>query len=338
MAWSIPDDLPSASERWATPEFRTELEAWVGGEVGAVRQSEQVRLRPWSTVWRVDTAAGVFYAKQNCPMQGFEAALVAELQTIAPHRVVPAAAVDLDRGFLLTPDQGPVLWREGAPTAPGSWESLVVAASLLQREVSPHADHLVAQVGLTALPPERSGEQAADRIEALAALPEGDARRLVPAAAAGLRAHLPVVQGWGDHVAALGLPLTLQHNDLHEANAFDTPTGLRFFDFGDAVVAHPLSALLVPLNIAGYDLGEDPTDPRLRRIADAALEVWSDLVPVRALRAALPAALQLGRLGRVESWLRCTASMNAAERTEFGPHAATWLGTLIEDAPVRYDG
>ena len=38
------------------------------------------------------------------------------------------------------------------------------------------------------------------------------------------------VAGW---VKELGLPLTLNHNDLHENNVFDVQGRLRFFDFGD---------------------------------------------------------------------------------------------------------
>jgi hypothetical protein len=69
-------------------------------------------------------------------------------------------------------------------------------------------------------------------------------------------------------------------------------------------------------------------------VADAALEVWSDVVPVRELRAALPAALSLGRLGRVESWARCQPSLSDEELDEWGHVAAAWLGTLDADPPV----
>ena len=59
--------------------------------------------------WRVTTVDGVFYAKQNTDGQAFEAALIAELAALAPDHVIPVAAVDTDRGLLLTPDQGQVL-------------------------------------------------------------------------------------------------------------------------------------------------------------------------------------------------------------------------------------
>lgn len=336
MPWTLPEDLPSSSEHWASSEFRDELAAWVTEQVGEPHAMVQVKLRSWSTVWRVETGAGVYYAKQNCPLQNFEAALLAELRVLAPDDIVPVTAVDTARGFLLTPDQGPVLAKDDETTNLRVWRELVVAASRLQRAVAPDVDDLATRVGLTRMPSEEAEECAADRIEALAALPAGDPRRLDRDVAARLRRHLPTVGRWSDEVAALGLPLTLNHNDLHENNAFDTPAGLRFFDFGDAVVSHPFGVLLIPLNIVGGDLDAAPDDPRLLAVADAALEVWSDLAPMSELRAALPAALQLGRLARTESWLRCTPSMNSAERAEFGGYAATWLATLTEDAPARF--
>lgn len=336
MGWSLPVALPSSSERWASVAFQEELRRWVADHVGSVRAMDRVKLRPWSAVWRVEADDGIFYAKQNCPLQNFEAALVAELQSIAPADIVPLAAVDTDRGFLLTPDQGPVLWREGVATDLGTWTSLLVAASRFQREVVPQVDDLETRVGLTRMPPEQAGQYAEDRLEALSALPGDDPRRLDPEVALRVRALIPVVEQWGEQVAALGLPLSLHHNDLHENNAFDTPTGLRFFDFGDTVVAHPLEVLLVPFAIVTRDLEVGSGDPSLWAVADAALEVWSDLASMRDLRAALPAALQLGRLARVESWLRCAASMTPPELAEYGSYAAVWLGTLAKPPPLSH--
>ena len=61
-------------------------------QVGIVRAMAPVKLRPWSTVWRVEADAGIFYAKQNCPGQNFEAALVLELHEISPTGIVPVVA------------------------------------------------------------------------------------------------------------------------------------------------------------------------------------------------------------------------------------------------------
>jgi hypothetical protein len=329
---ALPERDTSLSERWGTDEFRAELREWCASVVGPVTSMSQHKLRGWATVWRVETADGVWFAKQNCPGQQLEAPLMARLARLVPDRVVPVTAAG--DGFLLTPDQGKVF----SETAGGdleNWVRLTGEAALLQRELVPHHAELMA-LGMTELRPEETADYVTARIEQYAALTAGDARRLEPDVAERLRAHLPVVRRWAEQVAALGLPLTLNHNDLHEDNVFDVDGRLLFFDFGDALVTEPLGVLLIPLNILGGKLEADGDDPRLWRVAEAALEVWSDLAPMAELRAALPAALQLARCGRVESWVRCQPSLSTEELAEWGPVAATWLGTLDADPPVGW--
>jgi hypothetical protein len=328
------DALPardvSLSSRWPTDEFREELRAWCEQQVGPVTAMAQHKLRGWATVWRVTTADGSWFAKQNCPGQLFEQPLMTLLARLAPDRVVPVRAEG--DGFLLTPDQGPV-FHETAGDDLENWVRLARDAALLQRELVAHLDDLLA-VGTTRLGPDEAHDYVAARVEQYAGLPEDDARRLADDVADRLRARLPAVRRWAEQVAGLGLPLALNHNDLHENNVFDVDGRLLFFDFGDALVTDPLGVLLIPLNILGDKLAAGPDDPRLWRVADAALEVWGDLVPPAQLRAALPAALQLGRLGRVESWVRCQPSLSDDQLAEWGPVAAAWLGTLLEEPPV----
>jgi hypothetical protein len=330
----LPERDLSLSSRWETPEFRDELRAWCEAQVGPVLDLEQHKLRGWATVWRVTTAEAGWYAKQNCPGQLFEQPLMALLAQLAPDRVVPVEAAS-DR-FLLTPDQGPVFY-ETAGADLENWVRLARDAALLQRELVPHVADIVA-TGATPLPPEQAHDYVAARVEQYAALDAADPRRLAPDVAERLRVHLPQVRRWADQVAALGLPLTLNHNDLHENNVFDVDGRLLFFDFGDSLVTEPLGVLLVPLNVLADKLGADCDDARLWRVVDAALEVWSDVVPSSELRRAVPAALQLGRLGRVESWVRCQPSLSDDQLAEWGPVAATWLGTLDADPPVGHLG
>ena len=167
------------------------------------------------------------------------------------------------------------------------------------------------------------------RISGLVGLSPSDPRRLGAEPAAALRAQLSQIERYADQVASLGLPLSLNHNDLHQNNVFSVDDRLRFFDFGDALLTQPLAVLLVPLQMLGRALGAGHADRRLRRVADAALEVWSDLAPASELRAALPAALELGRLVRVECWLRCSVSAMDADLAEWGEAAPGWLKTLL---------
>ena len=323
------------SDVWRSEAFDAELRSFVTSAVGEPEVFEPVKVRPWSAVWRVEAGEQVYFAKQNCPGQAHEARLLSALVKIAPEYVVPVVAADPGRDLLLTADVGRTLYEIGGDRDVATWCRIVSDAALLQRAVVPHAEDL----GLTEMAPECATTYVGDAIGRLGALPEGDPRRLPEEVAEQLRALLPTIERWSDQVAELDLPLTLNHNDLHEANVVATngpDASLRFFDFGDAVLTEPLGALLVPLNVSSEELEAGPDDLRLRRIADAALEVWTDYAPARALRAALPAALQLARLARVESWRRCLGTMTAEERAEFGSYPADWLGTLLADPPVGH--
>lgn len=325
--------LPSTSERWASPEFSAELTEWVTTAVGEPQTLEPVRDRSWSTVWRVQSPAGTFYAKQNTPLQSFEARLLTVLGELAPAHVVPVVAADPGRDLLLTPDQGPVLGDAlqdvGEEHLLEAVRRMIGTAAQLQRDVAPGAARL-ADAGLVRLAPSDALPYVQQRLDDFTSLPAGDPRSFEPGRALALEAALPSVGAAVDQVTALGLPLTLNHNDLHTFNVFEVDGRLRFFDFGDAVLSEPLGALMVPLGWVARRLEAPADDPRVRGVAEPALEVWSDLAPLTELRAALPAALRLARLARCESWLRCFAAMNDAELAEWGDAAAFWLASAAD--------
>lgn len=318
------------SATWGTEEFLAELCSFVGGAVGVPDRIERIADRPWSAVWRVTAGGTTSYVKQNCPGQAHEARLVAGLAGLAPEYVVPVLAADPERDLLLTVDLGPTLREVGRVTDIDLWCRIAAAGAALQRLTAEAAPAW----GLTTLAPAEAMTYVANAVGRLAALEPGDPRRLEPHVATRLHALLPTVERWSDVVEEADLPLVVMHNDLHTSNVVADDDSLRFFDFGDAVLGEPLGNLLVPLNTLRDDLGARSDDARLWRVADAAIEVWSDLVPAAALRAALPAALQLGRLARVESWRRCVATMTPAEREVWGSAPAAWLSTLLEPSPV----
>ncbi len=287
------------------------------------------RIRFWSVHLSAPTDSGRFWFKENCPEQLFEARLVAALAGCAAERVLRVAAVDPDRGWILSPDQSPVL-RDAGPVSAAGWQRLLVDYALLQREVT--AQHLdLPGLGLTVLTPADAPAHLDRRLNELSRLPADDPGRLADADAARLRSLVPTVARWAETVTDLGLPLTLEHSDLHTGNAFATPvrTPLRVFDFGDAVCSSPLLSLLVPIRAMTVDDAADRLTPaEVDRVVDAYLEVFSDLVPLPALRAAVPAAVELGKLNRQESWRRTLLSADAAGYAELGDAPAAWLAML----------
>ncbi len=111
-------------------------------------------------------------------------------------RVVPVTAVDLDRDFLMTPDQGPVL---GETVGDGiePWCAVAREAALLQRDIAGHVDELEA-AGARRLGAAEAASYVVTRVEQYAALPDGDPRRLDEATADRLRATLPEVERWAE--------------------------------------------------------------------------------------------------------------------------------------------
>ncbi|GAA1478986.1 hypothetical protein GCM10009623_34320 [Nocardioides aestuarii] len=282
-----------------------EVGRWVGEQVDSDVTVELAKVRPWAVVWQAtDDRDRSWWAKQNCPGQAFEAELVAVLARLAPAYVVPVAAADTRRGLLLTPDQGQVFAETVRDDDIDAWVRLVQRAMELARATADHGADLLA-TGLTA---SRVPESVADRVA---------------------RAR--------EEAGAAGLPDTLVHNDLHEHNAFDDPAGLRFFDFADAVWDHPLTGLLVPLNMLASHLGDPgPDDGRMRRVADAALEVWTDRASLAELRRALAPALRLGRLARAESWARIEPHLDSGDLDDFGGAVDAWLDRLDDPLPVSF--
>ena len=82
----------------------------------------------------------------------------------------------------------------------------------------------------------------------------------------------PAVVEWCERLAASPMPASIDHNDLH---AFNILAGERFYDWGDAVVAHPFASMLalewVDTDAAGRE-----------RLRDAYLEPFADFAPTRS--------------------------------------------------------
>ena len=104
--------------------------------------------------------------------------------------------------------------------------------------------------------------------------------------------------------------------DLHPWNVL---TGGRFYDWGDAVVAHPFAVALVPLGF----LSE-----RLERARDAYLEVFSDRAPHAELVADLELACRVAKIARALIWERALRSSRDQGETIEPRFATAPLETL----------
>jgi hypothetical protein len=310
------------------------LAALGGTSTGPVRT---VRVRAWSILRQVPTSTGLVWFKANVPGNGFEAAVVEALAGWAPDFVVPPLAVDPDQGWLLSPDGGPTLRAAMADRPdPTRWAELLSRYAELQRLVAPHGDRLVG-LGLPDLRPGRMPAALADLLADPTVILAAPVR-------AALVALIPEYDRWCAELAADGLPPAIQHDDLHDDNVFVGGAELRFFDWGDACLAHPFGTLLVTLNAAANRFGFDPAGPELARLRDAYLEPWTGLCDQAGLRRSVRLALRVAKVGRAVSWRRALAGATDLgwQAALGGPpriapeHASAvgaWLETLAEPQP-----
>ena len=140
-----------------------------------------------------------------------------------------------------------------------------------------------------------------------------------------------------DGVARLdsaGVAHTIQHDDLHGGNIVVGPAGDRFFDWGDAVIAHPFATLNVTFNSIAHRTARDLGDPAFDRLRDAYLEAWTDVAPRDVLLDAVRLARDLGCIGRALAWERALLDLAPDEMDGHGDAIAGWLVEFGE----RLDG
>jgi hypothetical protein len=263
---------------------------WISEHLRVTGPLETVKERPWSFVVKVPTAEGLFWFKENRGQTGYEAGLIEALARWVPGRVLAPAAVDAARGWSLLPDGGPVLREAGA----GDWAAMLASHAQLQLDLGGFSDHMLSLGVPNQAPTAMASWARANNAPAL---------------------DLPPVS----------VPLSLQHDDLHDGNVFASG---KVFDWGDSAVAHPFGVLLVSLRVLADMRGLKPGDPELARARDAYLEPWSAYGTRAELTREAEAVVEFAKLGRAMSWQRAMTSASPAEIAELGDPVQGWLGEI----------
>ena len=321
---------------WASPDWREEVQRWITQVLDSCNLSqtgplEPTRIRFWSTQLTVPTNHGRLWFKENNPGQFTEAALLAAMSDVVPDHVVTPLAIEPTKGWLLSPDHGKTL-ASLQSTDYQLWVRVVTDFADLQKQLVPHGAVLAA-AGLVSMDPAIAGNFASNQLLLHTGLPPDHPLYLSPQAADGVYSSIPALEEAAAAVLAAGIPLSLEHNDLHSGNAFipgTTTAPLRFFDFGDSYWAHPFSSLYVPLTVMQEQWETTVDDARIRRVISAYLECWTDYAPLAELRLAVEPALKLARLHRYGSWLRLLIHADDSSMSEYGPHALEYLRTLTD--------
>ena len=312
--------------RWTQPSWRADAERWIRNRVDELGREliklEQPHVRPWGTVYRIETDAGVVWFKAPIAPLAYEASLLDQVATRRPDAVPRLLAADDSPGWMLIADAGtqlPDLYPDGVPIE--LWEEFLPTYAQLQLDAAPAAGALLA----AGVPDRRSHHLVDGYLRVL-----DDDRLVRPAAEpltddelARLRGLVPTLVEAIETVAALGLPDTIHHDDLHAWNVcVDDDGRYRFIDWGDASIAQPLLSLYVPLvRVPENDIA---------RARDAYLEPWAALSPRAELVAACDAALLLAQLTGTLKWELISAALTDEERGDYANVIPKRLRYLLE--------
>ena len=289
--------------------------------------AEPARIVPWSTVYRIPTADGPTWAKENWKGACYEARLMGLLARHSPRNVLHPLALEARQGWLLLPDGGSTIdTLTPHSLAYDLWTEALVEYAGLQRRMEAHVPAM-----LTGGVPDRRSERLPelfDRIvEARDALAVGEEGGLSEAEWEELGQLSPRIHGWCLRLAQDGIPPSIQHDDLKEENVF-LKEGFRIFDWGEAVVAHPFTSLLSALDMTERAFGLPPEDSGLARVRDAYLSIWMDELDADFLVEQAAVAVRTGIV------IRATALLNSPEGIRATAHEwiRSWMRRLLREA------
>jgi len=294
-------------------------------------------VRPWSTAFRIPTDGGTSWLKATGPGPAHEGPLLEVFRERGVDHVLLAFAVHPDRPWFLSEDGGPTL-RQTRPDGSGdhdleAWERILREYAALQRSLeSGEAVSAMRAAGVPDGRPERLTGELARLLDDDAAWEQlhDDERDEGRTARSRLRQQLPEVAERAAELASTGIAPSVQHDDLHGGNVLVGPSGDRFFDWGDAVVAHPFSTLTVTFNSIAHKTGMLQTDPAFARLEAVYLEAWIDVAPLAALVRAGRLARVFGGLNRALNWERALIGVDDDELAEFGDSVAGWVIEFAE--------
>jgi hypothetical protein len=319
---------------FADPTVRDGMLDWAAGQLaerdrGPIVASEQPHVAPWGTVLRLETPDGPLWLKASTPALAHEGDVIAVLAARRPDLAPVLVAHDAERGLMLQEDAGARL-RElrGDDPALGRWLELLPLYAELQLAVAADRDALVAagapDRGAAMLP-----RRLAEALEDEEPLRRSD-EALDDEALARLRALVPRVAEAAARLAELGVPESIQHDDLHDGQVFVRGEAYRFIDWGDACVAHPFLTLVVTERVLRYLVKLD--EATIGRLLDAYLEPFTLHAPHAALVASLPDVRLLGSICRALSWGRIVADLDGEGRDRYADGLPGWLQLALEAA------
>jgi hypothetical protein len=281
---------------------------------------------------RVPTDGTPVWFKASGPGAAHEGPLLEVFRAHRIEHVLLPIAVHPELPWLLFDDGGPTL-RATRPDGTGdhdiaAWERILPEYAALQRSVEGEGtrDEMLA-AGIPDCRPGRLPGELARLLDDDVAWSRitDDERVAADAARRRLRGNLAAVGEVVAELEAARIPASIQHDDLHGGNILVGPGGDQFFDWGDAVIAHPFATLTTTFNSIAYHAGLAGDDPVFDRLRDVYAGAWTDRLPAHDLARAVVLARALGCISKALAWERALTGLEPDEMDGFGDSVAGWL-------------
>lgn len=323
-------------EDWTGPAFHAKARDWVRqvcASHGLLLEEglHQPHCRPWSSAIRFGTDRGPVWFKVNGRGTRHEGALVAALAGLEPDLVPVVLAVDADRGWSLTRDAGPVMRTFSTPDGLWwHWARLLRRYAEAQLRIAEHAAGLLS-TGVPEVSPATLPGQAEELVEQLSAVGPGEGG-LTDDERHSLQRRLPAYASWCAELEESGIPVSVQHDDLHSSNVgwAGSAETARILDWGDASVGFPLGTMLCTLNSIAYHAGCELDDARVTRVRDAYLEPFKELADGEALVRYVHVARRVGCVARALSYRAALLDQPVATHAEYDFPVRGWLLEMLE--------
>ncbi len=251
---------------------------------------------------RAATDGGEVWLKAPGAGTAFEVPLYGLLAEVVPDRVLVPLGVDRERGWVLLPDGGEPL---GEHLEVDDLAEALAAYAQLQRDLAPYAGQML-ELGLADMRPQAMPARFDEAVEAVGGYAQVEGMR-------------EPYREWCERLAASPVPASIDHNDLHPWNVLD---GARFYDWGDAVVAHPFASMLGGLGFSPIPAEAVP------RVRDAYLEGFAEYGSHDDLVTELELACRVAKVARSLTWHRAVAD-TGGEHAD-APREA--LGSLLDES------
>lgn len=315
---------------WRTPEmlhrFHTWLETYVHGAKWSIAKDTDLTYVVWT-----ESDGKRFYAKAVTPISEGEAELTLRLARRHPGLVPEVVAIDVVQGWLLLRDIEGEALREHATLS--RYETSLRQYAKLQRQETAHVDELLSY-GIPDRRPARLKEEI---------------RMYLPELCTGLNQEkADAVLALRDELLtmcdelATGVPMSLEHGDLHGGNIFwrEQADDLCILDWGDATVTHPFFSVRVFWN-ALYDLLPEDDEvawyEQIQKMRTVYLTEWEGIAPSDVLWRHLLIAEELGCVYRALSW-HVYVNRYRGDPSESSDKPAQWLNLWLEYRDLKRRG